>query len=107
VQLADTTQAKHPNDHREQDMITDPDETDFPAADLAERVHHSQSWLRTVLRAQYDLIVCADRAFHGLTKPCWLRVETCLTVSDLGRDDSSVPAQHGPGAISIAANSFR
>jgi hypothetical protein len=52
VQLADTTQAKHPNDHREQDMITDPDETDFPAADLAERVHHSQSRLRTVLRAQ-------------------------------------------------------
>jgi hypothetical protein len=57
VQLADTTQAKHPNDHREQEMITDPDETDFPAADLAERVHHSQSRLRTVLRAQYDLIV--------------------------------------------------
>jgi hypothetical protein len=60
VQLADTTQAKHPNDHREQDMITDPDETDFPAADLAERVHHSQSRLRTVLRAQYDLIVCGS-----------------------------------------------
>jgi len=42
-----------------------------------------------------------------LMKACWLRVETCLTVSNLGRDDSSVPAQHGPGAISIAVNSFR
>jgi hypothetical protein len=58
VQLADTTQAKHPNDHREQDMITDPDETDFPAADLAEQAHHSQSRPRPVLRAQYDLILC-------------------------------------------------
>jgi hypothetical protein len=64
VQLADATQAKHPNDHREQDMITDPDETDFPAADLAERVHHSRSTLRTVLRAQYDLIFCGS-GFRG------------------------------------------
>jgi hypothetical protein len=37
VQLADTTQAKHPTTIEKQDMITDPDETDFPAADLAER----------------------------------------------------------------------
>ena len=41
-------------------MITDPDETVFPAADLAERVHHSQSRLRTVLRPQFDLIVCGS-----------------------------------------------
>jgi hypothetical protein len=60
VQLADTTQAKQPNHHQEQDMITDPDDTDSPAADLAERVHHRQSWLRTVPRAQYDLIVCGS-----------------------------------------------
>jgi hypothetical protein len=107
VQLADTTQAKHPNDHREQDMITDPDETDFPAADLAERVHHSQNRLRAVLRAQYDLIVRGSGFSWTSRRPGWLRVETCLTVSNLGRDDSSVPAQHGPGAISIAVNSFR
>jgi hypothetical protein len=107
VQLADTTQAKHPNDHREQDMITDPDETVFPAADLAERVHHSQSRLCTVLRAQDDLNCVRIGLFVDLTKACWLQIETCLTVSNLGRDDSSVPAQHGPGAISIAVNPFR
>jgi hypothetical protein len=42
-----------------------------------------------------------------LTKACWLRIETCFTASNLGRDRSSVPVQHGPGAISIAVNSFR
>jgi hypothetical protein len=41
-------------------MITDPDDTDFAAADLAERVHHGQGGLRTVPRAQYDLIVCGS-----------------------------------------------
>src|ERR1700721_640307 len=55
--------------------------------------------------------VCIEIRPHqnvmDLMKACWLRVETCLTVSNLGRDDSSVPAQHGPGAISIAVNSFR
>ena len=41
-------------------MITDPDETNLPAADLAELVRHSQSGPRTVLSAQCGSIACGS-----------------------------------------------
>jgi hypothetical protein len=54
IQLAGTTQAvaMRPNDHREQDMNTNPDEIYLASADFAERIHRTQSSLRSVPNAQ-------------------------------------------------------
>jgi choline dehydrogenase len=38
----------------------DPDETDFAAAEFAERVHRNQRQLGADLRSQYDFIVCGS-----------------------------------------------
>src|ERR1700682_1796576 len=56
--------------HREEDMNTNPDDTDLAAAEFAERVRDNQRKLGAELQPRYDFIVCGSGSSGSVVARC-------------------------------------